>query len=70
MSEFFRQLIGKKVIVKRTRSAIRYSGKQKDTMHALGLRKINATREFNVTNSIAGMLNSVSHMIEVEVVTE
>lgn len=61
---------GKTVRITRKRSDIRYSGKQKKTIFALGLRRINATRELFVTPAIAGMLSAVSHMIEVEEVAE
>jgi large subunit ribosomal protein L30 len=61
---------GKTVRIVRKRSDIRYSGKQKKTIFALGLRKINASRELYVTPEIAGMLSAVSHMIDVEEVAE
>ena len=40
--------------------------RQKDTMKALGLRKMNATVEKEVTPQIQGMINKVSHLITVE----
>ena len=61
---------GKTVRITRKRSDIRYSGKQKKTIFALGLRRINASRELYVTPEIAGMLSAVSHMIDVEEVAE
>ena len=61
---------GKTVRITRKRSDIRYSGKQKKTIFALGLRKIHASRDLYVTPEVAGMLTVVSHMVEVEEVAE
>jgi len=40
--------------------------KQKDTIKALGLRKINHTVEKEGTPQIIGMVNKVSHLVSVE----
>ena len=56
----------KKVRIKLVKSPIGYNKKQKDTVRALGLLKINATREVNLTAHMQGMINKVSHLLEIE----
>jgi len=70
MNQEIRNMVGKKVRLTRVRSAIRYNGDQKKTIYALGLRRINATRELVLNDSIAGMVSAVRHMLVVEVVAE
>ena len=48
------------------KSAIDRSKKQKDTLKALGLRKINQTVEQTASPQILGMVNKVQHLITVE----
>lgn len=55
-----------KVRIKQVRSVINRPGRQKKTMEALGLSKINAVVEKELTPQINGMINKVSHLIEVE----
>lgn len=59
-----------KVRITRIRSDIRYNQKQKDTLRALGLTRINASKILEITPSIAGMINRVSHMLRVEILNE
>ena len=40
--------------------------KTKDTLRALGLRKLNQTVEKIDTPSIRGMINKISHLLKVE----
>jgi large subunit ribosomal protein L30 len=47
------------------RSVIGRPARQKATMVALGLRKINATVEVEATPQILGMVRKVSHLVEV-----
>jgi large subunit ribosomal protein L30 len=54
-----------KIKITQKRSVIGRSGRQKATMEALGLRKINATVEVEVTPQILGMVRKVSHLVEV-----
>jgi len=56
----------KKVRITLVKSAIGYNQKQKDTVRALGLNKINASREVNLTPNMQGMINRVSHLLLVE----
>lgn len=39
---------------------------QKRTIKALGLNKINSSREHNATPQILGMINKVQHLVKVE----
>lgn len=55
-----------KVRVTQTRSTIRGRGKNELTLKALGLGKIGRTVEHKYTESTAGMLREVSHLITVE----
>jgi large subunit ribosomal protein L30 len=48
------------------RSAIGYSQRHKDTVRALGLRRINQTVEQADTPVIRGMLSKVNHLVSVE----
>jgi large subunit ribosomal protein L30 len=48
------------------RSAIGYSQRQKKTVRALGLRKLGQTVEHTDTPAIRGMIDKVSHLVEIE----
>ena len=52
--------------IKQVRSIIGRPARQKRTMEALGLRKINHTREVVATPQILGMIEKVNHLITVE----
>ena len=52
--------------IKQVRSIIGRPACQKRTMQALGLRKINHTREVTATPQILGMIEKVKHLITVE----
>jgi len=56
----------KKVKITQVKSGIDRSERQKQTLIALGLRKINATKEVEATPQILGMVNKVSHLVKVE----
>lgn len=51
--------------IKQVRSAIKRSKRQKDTIKALGLRKLNHTVEKEATPQILGMVDKVRHLVEV-----
>ncbi|MEX0635462.1 MAG: 50S ribosomal protein L30 [Ferruginibacter sp.] len=55
-----------KIKVTQVKSVIDRSERQKRTMVALGLKKINATVEVEATPQILGMVNKVSHLVKVE----
>jgi large subunit ribosomal protein L30 len=48
------------------KSSIGYSARQKNTVRALGLRKLGQTVEHNDTPVIRGMIDRVSHLVKVE----
>jgi large subunit ribosomal protein L30 len=48
------------------KSPIGYTQKQKDTVRALGLRRINHTVERTDSPVLRGMLDRVSHLVQVE----
>ena len=56
----------KKIKITQVKSGIDRSERQKQTLIALGLRKINATKEVEATPQIIGMVNKVSHLVKVE----
>lgn len=62
--------MAKKLRVKQIRSYISAKPKQKATLRALGLRKINAERVHEDTPVIRGMLQVVKHMVEVSEIKE
>jgi large subunit ribosomal protein L30 len=55
-----------KIKITQVKSGIDRSERQKQTLIALGLRKINASREVEATPQILGMVNKVSHLVKVE----
>ena len=55
-----------KIKITQTKSVIDRSLRQKKTMFALGLRKINQTVEVEATPQILGMVAKVNHLIKVE----
>lgn len=55
-----------KARIKQVKSVIDRSKKQKATIEALGLKKINHVVEHNVTPQIQGMIDKVAHLVAVE----
>ena len=55
-----------KVIVTQVKSTIDRPERQKRTIQALGLGKINRSVEVELTPQIAGMVNKVSHLVSVK----
>ena len=55
-----------KVKITQVKSVIDRSKRQKATIQALGLRKINHTVEHETTPQVLGMIAKVSHLIKVE----
>ena len=55
----------KKIKVTQVKSVIDRSVRQKRTMIALGLKKMNATVEVEATPQILGMVNKVNHLVKV-----
>ena len=56
----------KKIKVTQVKSVIDRSERQKRTMQALGLTKMNRTVEKEATPQILGMITKVSHLVKVE----
>jgi large subunit ribosomal protein L30 len=56
----------KKIKVTQVKSTIDRPERQKRTMVALGLRKLNATVEVEATPQILGMVKKINHLIKVE----
>ena len=54
-----------KLKITQKRSVIGRPARQKATMEALGLRKINAPVEVEGTPQVLGMVRKVSHLVEV-----
>ena len=55
-----------KVKITQIRSQIGTSQKQKGTLIALGLKKINATVEKDLSPQVQGMIDKVNHLVNVE----
>ncbi len=56
----------KKIKITQVKSGIDRSERLKQTLVALGLNKINATKEVIATPQILGMVNKVNHLVKVE----
>lgn len=56
----------KKLKITQVKSAIDRSVRQKLTLQALGLRKVNGSKEVEGTPQIMGMIRKVEHLIKVE----
>lgn len=55
-----------KIKITQIKSKIGSSARQKNTLEALGLRKMNATVEHEATAQILGMVEKVKHLVSVE----
>ena len=56
----------KKVKITQVKSGIDRSERQKQTLIALGLKKMHASKEVEATPQILGMVNRVQHLVKVE----
>jgi large subunit ribosomal protein L30 len=56
----------KKIKITQVKSGIDRPERQKQTLIALGLKKLHATKEVEATPQILGMVNKVSHLVKVE----
>lgn len=56
----------KKIKVTQIKSAIDRPERQKLTLKALGLNKLNAAKELEATPQILGMVRKVTHLVKVE----
>ncbi len=55
-----------KVKITQVKSSIDRPLKQKRTLKALGLNKINASKEVEQTPAIEGMIRKVAHLVKIE----
>ena len=55
----------KTIVVKQIRSAARRPAVQTATLKGLGLNKMNRVRELEDTPSVRGMVNSISHLVQI-----
>ena len=55
----------KKLVITLVKSPIGYEKSQKATVAALGFSKLNQTVEKDDTAAIRGMINKISHLVEV-----
>ena len=58
----------KKIKITLVKSPIDRPERQKQTLIALGLNKMNSSREVDSTPQILGMVRKVEHLIKVEIV--
>lgn len=56
----------KKIKITQVKSGIDRSERQKLTLKALGLNKLNASKEVEATPQILGMIKKVDHLLKVE----
>jgi large subunit ribosomal protein L30 len=52
--------------ITQTKSAINYPKRQKDTLKALGINKLNQTVEKEDNPQTLGMIRAVEHLVKVE----
>ena len=57
--------MAKTIVVKQIGSPIRRPAKQRQTLIGLGLNKMHRTSELEDTPSIRGMVNKISHMVQI-----
>jgi large subunit ribosomal protein L30 len=55
-----------KLKVKKVKSAINRTARQKRTLEALGLKRINQVKEHDDSPAILGMIAKVQHLVSVE----
>lgn len=56
----------KKIKITQVKSAIDRPERQKLTLRALGLKKMNASKEVEATPQVLGMIQKVNHLLKVE----
>jgi len=55
-----------KIKITQVKSAIKRPFKQKRTLIALGIKKLNQTVELEATPQILGMVSKISHLLKIE----
>lgn len=56
--------------IKQVKSGIGYAVRTKNTLKALGFRKVGDVVEHKANDALLGMLDKVSHLVEIETVDE
>ncbi len=56
----------KKIRIKQVKSGIGRPIRQKRTLYALGLRKMNQTKEVDASPQVLGMIDKVKHLLIIE----
>lgn len=54
-----------KILIKQVKSRINRPARQKKTLDALGLKKLNQVVEKEASPQVLGMVNTVRHLVEV-----
>jgi large subunit ribosomal protein L30 len=57
--------MAKTIVVKQVGSPIRRPQKQRQTLIGLGLNKMHKTRELEDSPAVRGMVNKISHLVEI-----
>ena len=57
--------MAKTIVVKQIGSPIRRPAQQRQTLLGPGLNKMHKTRELEDTPAVRGMINKISHMVEI-----
>ncbi len=57
--------MAKTIVVKQIGSPIRRPADQRATLVGLGLNKMHKTRELEDTPAVRGMVNKISHLVEI-----
>ena len=55
-----------KIRITQVKSGIDRTKREKRTLEALGLKKLNHSKEFDENTSIIGMINSVKHLLKID----
>jgi len=55
-----------KIKITQVRSAINRPKRQKLTLRALGIKKLNQTREMEASPQVLGMIDKVKHLLKIE----
>ena len=56
----------KKVIITQIKSSIGYRQRARDTLIALGIKKLNHSVTHDNSPAIKGMINSIKHLVKIE----
>ena len=59
-------MANKKIKITQTKSSIGYRQRAKDTLKALGIRRMNKSVIKNDSPAIQGMIKAINHLIKVE----